>query len=160
MAREEILEKLQKELNREIRDECQVIYILSRIRKILEISDERSKYKMLNFYCNWALHAKIDRTEPVGNEFRTFLSNPKDENFVYLKYLHTELVEFFTNYKLEAKNFFEKANYLRFMNLIVDICADTPVEVYSEEKSIIKMSRPEHGKSHKNSVFEVEYTIS
>ena len=54
MAREEILEKLQKELNREIRDECQVIYILSRIRKILEISDERSKYKMLNFYCNWA----------------------------------------------------------------------------------------------------------
>jgi len=50
MAREQIIDKLNTELLKGIKNEPQVVYILSRIRKLLEIREEKDKYKLLNFY--------------------------------------------------------------------------------------------------------------
>ena len=43
MGQIEIIEKLDKELRRDIKEECQVVYILSRVRKILEIKNQNEK---------------------------------------------------------------------------------------------------------------------
>jgi len=68
MGRHEIIEKLDRELKKDIREECQVVYILSRIRKILEANRvdgngeaEGDRYPLLNFYCNWSLHYVMDK---------------------------------------------------------------------------------------------------
>ncbi len=61
MAKEQILEKLAEKLKIVPTSESDVVYILSRIRKVLEINNYPETYSTLNFYCNLALHSKIDR---------------------------------------------------------------------------------------------------
>ncbi|GEM_PF-2206926 len=38
----------------------EVVYLLVRIRKILDL-DGSNRYKTLRFYCNWVLHTKLDK---------------------------------------------------------------------------------------------------
>jgi hypothetical protein len=45
--------------------EPNVVYILVEIRKLLEISEEQKKYQALVFFCNWALHSKLDKTAAI-----------------------------------------------------------------------------------------------
>jgi hypothetical protein len=68
MAKDEIIEKLRKEISKDTFDESHVVYILSRIRKYLELTEQRDKHPFLWFYCNWALHPKIDRKLPAPVE--------------------------------------------------------------------------------------------
>jgi hypothetical protein len=56
----DIRNKLQGELIKQIEGEPQVVYILSRIRKIIEIDKKEDDYAKLKFYCDWALHSKIN----------------------------------------------------------------------------------------------------
>jgi len=52
------------------REECEVIYLMVQIRKILEFKDSKYPYKTLRFYCNWVLHIEL------SNEWTTeLLSN-------------------------------------------------------------------------------------
>lgn len=71
----EMIDKLSRELKKEMSEECRVVYILSRIRKVLELENSKNKYKVLNFYCNWSLHAKIDNTKPVREFIKSFIIN-------------------------------------------------------------------------------------
>ena len=151
---------MQGELNRDIYNECQVVYILSRIRKYLESTNKKREYKFLNFYCNWALHAKIDRSEPIGDVLRAFINQPDDDKFMNFEYLHEELKKFLSALGLNATHFFERDNYLRFMNLLVDIYSDTPVEVYPDQKRVITITRAESAKKPENTVFAVQYKIT
>ncbi|MGB2580770.1 MAG: hypothetical protein WBC83_03685 [Minisyncoccia bacterium] len=141
MGHIEILEKLNRELEKDIHEECQVIYIMSRIRKYLESKNQKNKYKYLNFYCNWALHSKIERTEPVVDILREFIEDRDNGSFLQFDHLVTDLRDFLNENGLSEK-LFKKENFLRFVNLLVDIYSDTPVEVYPEEKRIITIKKP------------------
>lgn len=61
MARHAIIEKLDIELSQQITSERQVVYILVEIRKLMERNNDTEKYFALNFYCDWAMHTKLDR---------------------------------------------------------------------------------------------------
>ena len=62
----DIINKLKVELEKSIENEPQVIYILSRIRKILDLDHKRdSEYMVLRFYCNWALHTEIENIDTI-----------------------------------------------------------------------------------------------
>ncbi|MFA5870908.1 MAG: hypothetical protein WC842_03420 [Candidatus Paceibacterota bacterium] len=93
MGHIEILEKLNTELQKDIQDECQVIYILSRIRKYLEDKNEKKQYIYLNFYCNWALHSRINDTKAVNVILNDFISG-KDSGFLNFDYLKNDLKTF------------------------------------------------------------------
>ena len=140
MGREAILEKLNKELSKEIQEECQVIYILSRIRKYLEQNNKKSKYKVLNFYCNWALHSKMERTEPVAGILRDFIT-ANGEGFKNFGPFLEELNKFLKAYDLSREIISNLDNRKRFLNLLIDIYEDTPLEVYPEEKRIITIKK-------------------
>jgi hypothetical protein len=58
MAREAIIEKLNKVLQEERLSEPLVVYLLVEIRKYLEQQKLRGKYPILNFFCCWAVHSK------------------------------------------------------------------------------------------------------
>jgi hypothetical protein len=156
MGQEQIIEKLNKELENNITKECQVVYILSRIRKILEIEDKKTEYKYLNFYCNWALHSKIDRTEPVRDVLDEFIVGSDDGKFLKFDHFFLDLKDFLDAYHLSVY-LLDKENYLRFINLLVGIIADTPVEVRTDKSHIITITEPT--KKLKGSVFSIGYTI-
>ena len=61
MSKIQILEKLSTKFQTIPSSEEDVVYVLSRIRKVLEMHDYPEKYSILNFYCNLALHSRIDR---------------------------------------------------------------------------------------------------
>lgn len=139
MGEKEITDKLQKELEKEITEESQVVYILSRIRKKLETNKLKSRYRFLNFFCNWALHARIDRTEPVADILREFIDG-KNFDFIRFKHLAVDLSQFIEQFNLSSK-ILEPTNFRNFTNILAEICADTPVEVYPQEKRIITIKR-------------------
>lgn len=153
----EILEKLNRELEKDIHEECQVVYILSRIRKYLESKNQANQYKYLNFYCNWALHSKISKTEYVGDFLREFINHSDDDNFLKFDSLVDDLRKFLIANNLSEK-LFEQKNFLRFTNLLVDIYSDTPVEVCFEGKRVITIKKPK--KQIDGSVFSVSYEIT
>lgn len=57
----EILAKLSHLLSRPITEECQVVYFLVELRKALEIRGLFTQYPALRFYCDWAVHTRMDR---------------------------------------------------------------------------------------------------
>jgi hypothetical protein len=58
MAREAIIEKLNRALQEERFSEPLVVYVLVEIRKYLEQQKLLRKYPILNFFCCWAVHSK------------------------------------------------------------------------------------------------------
>ena len=59
---EEIIKKLTAQLKKGITTEVQVVYLLVGIRKLLERDGQKSEYSTLNFYCDWVVHSKLDRS--------------------------------------------------------------------------------------------------
>jgi len=62
MGRSAIEEKLDRQLSsRAPLTEVRVVYILVETRKLLELQGELSKYPVLRFCCDWALHTSLER---------------------------------------------------------------------------------------------------
>lgn len=141
MGHLEILEKLKKELNRDIQEESQVVYILSRIRKYLEQTNLHKNYKYIIFYCNWALHSKLDRTEPVSDLLREVtVMSETGVKFLTFQLFHADLKKFFRENSIQ-ENILDK-QWLKFTELLIDIYSDTPVEFYPEDKRTLTIRRP------------------
>jgi hypothetical protein len=56
-----ILTKLKRELDRELTEECQVVYLLAEIRKFIESAGELGDYFALDFHCSLALHTTMTK---------------------------------------------------------------------------------------------------
>lgn len=41
--------------------ECRVLCLMAEIRKVLEIDDLDDRFRILKFFCTWALHSAVDR---------------------------------------------------------------------------------------------------
>jgi len=156
MGREQIYYKLQKELEKDVLEESQVVYILSKIRKLLEIYKIQGKYKFLNFYCNWAFHSKIDRTEKVSKILIDFINGNQRERFLTFKEFISELKTFLEEFELPTKIIEIEKNYYHFLNILLDIYSETPLSVYSEKKKII-IRKPDE--EIKNSPFSIAFEI-
>ena len=128
MARSEIIDKLDKVLREDIVNEYQVVYILSRIRKILELENYSKEYKFLKFYCNWALHIQIDRTGSISSELFD-LENGIDNGIKNFEYFKIEMKKFLNKNELPTKIIEEDENYDRLKKLLIDIYKDTPLTI-------------------------------
>ena len=56
----EIIRKLGREIRKGITTEAQVVYLIVGIRKLLEQQRVGMQYEYLKFYCDWALHSKLE----------------------------------------------------------------------------------------------------
>ena len=65
MGEKEIKDKLLEKLKCIPETEEDIVYILSRVRKILESRNHPEKYSILNFYCNLTLHTKITNAPKI-----------------------------------------------------------------------------------------------
>jgi hypothetical protein len=120
--------KLQEILVKDGLEETDVVYILSRIRKLLEVDGNKRDFKILNFYCNWALHSVINDTDSVSE----ILSEP-DKAAVSLMHLYQdfdeELKRFLSIHNLTTKIFSDRGNQVKFHHLLSEIYSDTPLIV-------------------------------
>jgi hypothetical protein len=55
----DIITKLQRELARPVVSECQVVYLLVEIRKIIDAEPDPRPWKALKLYCDWAVHTEL-----------------------------------------------------------------------------------------------------
>lgn len=130
----DIVEKLSLEFKKPIVDESQVIYILSRIRKILETDKDKngSKYQRLKFYCDWALHAEIEKaTKVFRKELKQFIEGDFDAATPMLTYqvFEKEFLAFLKQYQIPADNYKALKNNIAFKKLLAKIYAETPLIV-------------------------------
>jgi hypothetical protein len=137
MALPNIIEKLQKILKQSIYSEQDVVYILSRIRKILEIDEKKEQYKVLNFYCNWALHSKINDTNSIKD---ILISLETDINahidFVTHKPFKENFYKFLCEYNL-ASDILSNSVILRaFSFALQKTYSDTPLYVKTDQEEI------------------------
>ena len=123
MGLSEIEQKLQDALNEEITREDQVIYILSRIRKILELKKKiegfSEKFKYLNFYCNLALHSEINDNNIIPEYFH-IEANLKLDHFWNIFYSFLNETGF-SSESISDKTGFEK--------ILCNIYSDTPLKI-------------------------------
>lgn len=61
MTRSAIELQLATYVNRPPKTAADVVYVFVKIRKVLEHSNLQNKLWMLTFFCDWLLHAKLDR---------------------------------------------------------------------------------------------------
>lgn len=59
--RDAIIRKLESYLAIAPSSEADVVYVLVEIRKILEHDEQAGIFSTLSFYCDWAVHVKLDR---------------------------------------------------------------------------------------------------
>lgn len=130
--------KLTDELAKDINTEIQVVYILSRIRKILEIDSKKEDYKVLNFYCNWCLHNKINDVRPVESVIKEFITDPiGDHGFLDFVPFDKEFKRFLKEYEINTNIYSSVQKEHIFKNILVQIYSDTPLIVESEARKIV-----------------------
>lgn len=137
MGREENLEKLNKELKKDIKEECQVICIMSRIRKALEQHEGilGDKYSLLKFYCHWTLHPKLNNTLYVQKILDRIAEAHKNQeisgtefNFISFRILRKEIIDFLKVFNLKCGLLTNERTWKFFRRLLLDILIDCPLE--------------------------------
>ena len=128
-------------------EECEIIYLLAEIRKIIE--DEKKKYEILYFYCCWVLHSRlyydltakflskkfdkyIDFNKSKKEIQRDLINGQKD--FFMLKDLNFELNEFLKNYKLST-DFLKGNKWHKFCKLFLENIMECQINFGSKIKS-------------------------
>ncbi len=132
-----------------------MVYILSRIRKILEAESKevKSRYKKLKFYCDWSLHIEIKNTDSISDE----LINLSDDilsshNFFAYKSFHKEIKKFLKEYNIQTSIYKNFENLLDFNQKLTDIYSDTPLIVKFTKKKKITIKEGEFKVIKKNGI--------
>ena len=140
MEKSQIIKKLDVKFQREISSEEDVIYILSRIRKILEIENIKSSYDILNFYCNFALHSRIDHVPPkIKNMFVKMKNDGLNQKNGYTGLIiefedfHKDLKRFMKEKELSNCLYEKEGEVEKFNELLTAIYSDTPVTIILEK---------------------------
>lgn len=141
MARTELIEKLNSFLSKSnvFSEECQVVYLLVEIRKILE-HDNEAGYKLLRFFCDWIVHTKKDRKMEGIVEIVTKIDSlissvdkiTSEQNEQILKFLEMselrkELSQFLTSRSLSDDLCEEDRNWPTFVNILAQVLSGQPI---------------------------------
>lgn len=143
-----IIKKIAKFLQKypNFKEECQVVYLFTEIRKILKFKDD--SYGMLGFYCNWVLHIKLTQKSAryISDIFNKdmnveYLADLKKGmrlhyDFFKLEDLRLELKDFFTKNKLPQDILNENNKWRQFKEHFLKIIAECPIDLFKNFKSL------------------------
>jgi hypothetical protein len=163
MAPPEIIRKLGIEFGKGITTEAQVVYLMAGIRKLLEQREEQEQeqepYEYLNFYCDWALHSRMDRRmaqkilksfdaanihlregreiEDLPSELRTEL-----EHISKLSHFEREFRTFLQKNELPTLEARSPDGWVHFLSLYARVVEDCPLvmSTTNDSASIVKVT--------------------
>lgn len=145
--RDDIISKLYALLISRVElSEAETLYVLVQIRKLSEgLSEEESrKYSTLLFYCDWALHTKLDRNpakrilEELGEGWVPGWGSDEKEEFFGFATFGSELAAFLKEFNLPTNITENQDDWFEFRKNVIQILMDTPLE--SRGTKIIKFS--------------------
>jgi hypothetical protein len=142
---DELCRKLTAELGKGITTEAQVVYLMAGIRKLIERDDVADKYDTLNFHCNWALHAKLDREAATiilhlfdsaegqkreGGDYEE-LSPLKGEidRISKMERFKDQMRSFLEQYQLPPMTLDGRDRWTHFLHLYTQVIQDTPLQI-------------------------------
>lgn len=145
--REVIIEKINNEIEEGIKKECQVVYIMVELRKLLDQLDqtdchEKGEYKLIRFYADWVVHISKDRTEAIREvmgeinrevtvevdfQKKLFSKKTKMLEFIYMDKLRNEMKELFIDKSINAYLLDDDNLWINFVSLLAKILADQPI---------------------------------
>lgn len=155
MGKTQIESKLEVELKKRIKSELQIVYILSRIRKLLEIENLKSKYPVLNFYCNWSLHSEITKTDgkKINTILKEFIERPEKRYILSLHYqFRKELTNFLKDKELPVLSDSQLNNFNFQLGKVI---SDTPIEVMIGTRYRIIFKEPQNSQESGLSITSV-----
>ncbi len=135
----EIVEKLHKKFQTPPTSEEDVVYVLSRIRKLLESKNYPAEFSVLIFYCNLALHVRIDKySKDVENMLeRISIGSDVSDSIINFYDFHRQIKEFAQRYNLPE--WIYKIN--DFNKLLNEIYSDTPIIIKKISEYKITVSK-------------------
>ncbi|MEW6616845.1 MAG: hypothetical protein AB1333_00225 [Patescibacteria group bacterium] len=144
----DIKEKLRFELMVPITGEPQVVYILSRVRKILDIDHKGDgKYGILRFYCNWALHTEIEDTKAIKDLLQKIKLPPKSKehlealyDFGLFRSFDREFRLFLKEYGFITTIYKKKEETILFKKILRQIYSDTALIIKTIKKTKITLT--------------------
>lgn len=149
----DIRTKLQEELLKPLETEVQVVYILTRVRKLLEIGKKEKEFEILKFYCDWALHDQIDRIKD-DNSIKVFLKKvvagddgAMINHILFFTHFHESFLKFLKAFDLPTTIYSDPRNRSKLNRLLAQIYSDTPVILKEVKKTKITMKFQDSSKS-------------
>jgi len=137
--KDHILEKIARELSLDNPDECRFVYVLSRIRKYLEVANAQEKYKYMNFYCNWALHTRIDKTKAMDEVLHDFMRKDDPHGFTQGAPFFKDFEAFLEEHSL-PRIWVSPSNKMELIRLMLEIYSDTPIYFYPDPPKKFKLT--------------------
>jgi len=135
--RTRIVEKLDTFLKKHsMAEECEVVYLLVELRKILDKDREMGsdKYFLVRFHADWAVHTKKDKITPAMKEIMTKVEEsidvyPKNEDidFLLLPEFRSELSQLLKSNDLPFGFCQNDEKWLKFMFALTQVVADQPI---------------------------------
>lgn len=132
-----IVRKLRGVVGEQALTECRVVYVLVEVRKLLDLLDDASQFESLKFYCDWAMHAWMDRRQAkdfvasvdewLSQSFGSGTPPAELNRFVELLYLskfRDQLREFLRSHELPSRicEGEEWSNFLRLYSQVIEDC--------------------------------------
>lgn len=134
-----LYEKIKNVFNHGITRECEVVYLLTCIRKIREQEGNNKQLDTLKFYCDWALHAKL--TGRTAQSILSSFNEGSSELMGQEGHLPSAInaISKFTSLVAEVKNFLashgiatqqhSNSDWSRFIFLYASIVEDCPLVI-------------------------------
>lgn len=126
------------------KEDCEVVYLMVQIRRILEFKDSNYRYNTLRFYCNWVLHIKLSKEtttkllsnmlEPAVDSSKSGHDNARSiiklySDFFKLNTLKKELEVFKKEYTLPLD--LSNKNWWKFATLLLGVVDGCSVDFKS-----------------------------
>lgn len=139
----EIISKLEGVIKKSINNEIQVVYILTRIGKILESEKSEDSYPVLKFYRDWSVHIILDRKKDAAiiDILKEFIEK-KEKRYLFSRHtqLCMELNKFLEEHNLPQ---LKKSKLNNFIFHLGKVLADTPIEATIDgQQYCISISKP------------------
>lgn len=144
--RDELCFKIQKLLDRKIRNEMQVVYLLVELRKLMD----RENYKdpVLRTFSNWVVHTSLENKAEgstlILKQFDSFMVELyerkrmfQDREHISLGSFREALTKCFGYFKLSAKFVNQLAEWKTFFKLYCSIVSECPL-VFTASKEDLK----------------------
>src|SRR5487761_415387 len=143
---DQIVLKVRAELERGITSECQAVYLLVEIRKLLDRDREGTvPYNSLRFYSDWAVHVELDRrpaqeiVKKADALVNGTLSHEENRDFVRMFTFDTfrdELDQFLQVKKLRP---FSDAEWNSFLACFLNVVEDCPLSCRAQGASVTEV---------------------
>lgn len=156
--KDKILEKISKELKNGINTEAKVVYLLVEIKKILDLTNNRTA--SLKIFRDWALHSELTYQSTIAyftNKFEPYIdvnSNSKDvgkailtnqKNFFKLNELKTELGNFLKSNKLQTDIVDDTSYWIKFITLLLEVLKECPITINSLKIEKLTITEDKNG---------------